>query len=237
MIGVLGQVNTGPDAWVSPEHQSAKAFTPIPGKGLGPLFPGSVGHWWAEVLPRGAAQGNPSRQRAVLCRRGSCEPSAACTHTTRDGQAMIASPWCGLTPLLTGHVRAQPRVCVGRPESNVLSDPENGQPGLGTGVQASEDPPHPPRDPGLCIQSNSEHHGPRPRPPHPPAEAAPPKLQGSPPTAAPRHTPSPRPEPQRVPGSLRKLDGNGVTASSSPSSSLPSFFLSLPLKLLISNLN
>lgn len=141
MIGVLGQVNTGPDAWVSPEHQSAKAFTPIPGKGLGPLFPGSVGHWWAEVLPRGAAQGNPSRQRAVLCRRGSCEPSAACTHTTRDGQAMIASPWCGLTPLLTGHVRAQPRVCVGRPESNVLSDPENGQPGLGTGVQASEDPP------------------------------------------------------------------------------------------------
>lgn len=174
--------------------------------------------WW---LPRGAAGSNPSRQRAVLCRRGSCEPSATHTHAARDGQVTTCPHRCGLGPLVDGRCeRPQPGVCVGRPDSNAHSSRGKGQRGLGTVVQASEDPHR--------AQASASRHpeqlrrgasGPRLSPPHPPAGATPPKLQGQHSDSGTSPPLSPRPEPRRVPESLRKLDGNSVH----------SFLLSFPL--------
>lgn len=89
--GVLGQVSPWPDAWVTLEHKSSQKVTLARGKGLSRLEPRvslSLVGWW---LPSRGAGGNAwGRQRAVLFRRGSCDPSAAHTHAAGDGQVTVA---------------------------------------------------------------------------------------------------------------------------------------------------
>lgn len=193
--GVLGQVNTGPDAWVTLEHKSAKKITPAPGKGLSPSFPGSAGQGLAGSCPK-------ERLKVTLPGRGQFSAEeAAVSHQPPTltppgmGRSQHVPTGVALAPWLTGDVRDHgPGVCVGRPDSNAHSSQGKGQRGLGTGVQASEDPHR--------AQTSASRHpeqlrwgtsGPRPGPPHrpPQRELLPRSCKVSTLTAAPHHPSAP----------------------------------------------